>query len=151
MADLGRWAKKMDSGFSTSIPLSIALYGLFLAATAGVWHQFKKSRLKQWARTEGKVVAYKERQVEDGAVYDPIITFSDSNGRETTIRPKEWWTRKQLKVGAAISVVFNPAKPKRAFIDTWSSCYPEVIALFALSGFMIFGACGMAMFFYAVK
>ncbi len=141
-----------DLGFSVSIPLVIATYGVAIGVAAVLWYLFKKRRLAGWTRVSGRVESYEAIPGEDGGFrYNPRVVFWDSFGREVRFQVAAQWTREVYEVGGEIPVLFCPSDSRRAVIDRWAESYTEVIVLGILSVFMLSGAAGMAIFFHSAK
>jgi Protein of unknown function (DUF3592) len=76
----------------------------------------------------------------------PVLRFTARTGQAVQFTPARGSDPPQLSVGRTVGVLYDPAHPHEARIDTWLSRwgYPTVISAFLLLGGL--AVCGIAFF-----
>jgi Protein of unknown function (DUF3592) len=80
-------------------------------------------------------------QAEQGAVdhQDPLVRFTTRTGQVVQFLPTKIWPPPQLPVGHAVGVLYDPANPQHARLNTWTSRWGVPIVSYLLYfGFGLF-------------
>jgi len=119
------------------------------SAVLGAWVTY--DRLQFVARAEpvtGTVVGFTETIKRDDdrkptTMYSPQITFDAPNGETITYRPNSSSSRPGYEVGEKIDMLYDPANPANAVIDSWwQKWFGSVIAAILI---LAFGGSAMLM------
>jgi hypothetical protein len=88
----------------------------------------KKSQYDGWATTNGRLVGFKEQQGKYEKVFAPIVTFSDSSGKEVTFTSRLAFSNKRFNVGDDVPVLYSPLDSSKAMIArTFDLYFVEII------------------------
>jgi hypothetical protein len=75
----------------------------------------------------------------DGTVYAPVVSFKTADGREVTFTSIEHAARSKYPLGLHLRVLYDPARPQRAEIDSWETLWLFGSA-FVVGGLALVGA-----------
>lgn len=79
-------------------------------------------------------------------VYAPVVRFADSSGREVEFTSDVAGSGIESRVGAAVTVVYDPDNPENARLDGAVSLYAGPAALLVIGlGFALLGAIGIGL------
>lgn len=105
---------------TTPFPLLPAVtsgFGLLLLGLASALYLRKKSKYSGWAKTKGKLDAFKEERGRHGQVFAPIVTFQDSSGQAITFTSRLSSSNKRFAIGDDVPILYSPLDSSNALID----------------------------------
>lgn len=117
--------------------------GLALLAGAGYLYQSKQTFLSQATQTEGVVVDLSLSRSDNSDVYYPVVTFQTQSGESVQFKASVGSNPPSYEEGEKVEVLYDPAAPKEAEINSFSSLYlaPLILGIlgsvFFLIGFSI--------------
>ena len=115
---------------------SIAVIMLLVAAVSS-YDAFVRSNIEE--RASGIVVETVEQAGDEDTVFSyPVVAFTDRDGQSHTVQVPEGSSPPEWSAGDAVTVLYDPANPQSARIDSWSS----TLLLWLLPG--ITGIAGIA-------
>ena len=81
---------------------------------------------------EGKVLRMEKRKSSEGAIYYPVFSFIDREGKEHEIHSSYGSYPPRYEVGDSISVLYEPQNPRKAEIDSFLSLWLGPVIGFVL-------------------
>lgn len=75
-------------------------------------------------------------------MYAPLVKFTTHTGTHITFKGQTYSDTAHYKVGDSIGVIYDPAHPEGALIDTWSETWFWPWLATALGAFLILGGIG---------
>jgi hypothetical protein len=87
----------------------------------------------------GELVAYRsERDDEGDWLHQPVYRFNDASGQTIIAsNPRNVWVVRQLKVGPACDLVYNPANPAQIWRDNWRDFWLLPTVLWGVSALLL--------------
>ena len=118
-----------------SLPHASSLIPLLGLPVLLAWVLRKRRRLAGWSRASGVVIALWR----PGKVPAPVIRFHSADAREFTHRSNTGSNMPGFKVGEAVVVLYDPADPSRAVIQSFVQLWiGECFAALALVAGLVF-------------
>ena len=118
------------------------LFGALLVAV-GVWFMVKGTPLqRRGARTTGRVVALQREQNPvdaDGSIshsYSPVLEFRTAGGEQVQAVARSGGNPAPARVGDDVRVLYDPADPSVADIETFRGGWLSLLAVLAGAGFI---------------
>ena len=118
------------------------LFGALLVAV-GVWFMIKGTPLqRRGARTTGRVVALQrdpDTVDPDGASvssYSPVLEFRTAGGEQVQAVARSGGNPAPARVGDDVRVLYDPADPSVADIETFRGGWLSLLAVLAGAGFI---------------
>jgi hypothetical protein len=98
--------------------------GVGLLAGAFYWGYQSSSESSEFARAEGTVVDLQfDEDTDGGGVYRPLVEFVDAGGSRRTFLSSYGSYPAPYDVGDKVGVLYNPANPSDATMDSFGALY----------------------------
>lgn len=122
----GNWVKE------TSLAVSLNMIWVLLALLAA-WLGWRSYTLSaNGSVAEGTVVRLLDDQVSFDSDFTPIVEF-EVDGKTYTVQSQNtyrWWDRYlRFKVGGQVEMLYDPANPEKAEINSWLDIWTEPLIL----------------------
>ena len=99
--------------------MTVALLVLGLAlASGGIAGQHRFRRLARATGVSGTIVDYEDRFTGRSGASFPVVDFHTVNGTTMRVTMRQGRLFTQPRVGSQVKVIYNPAKPDVAYIDS---------------------------------
>ena len=118
--------------------VAVLVLGLALAS-GGIAGQYRFRRLAKATGVSGTIVDYEDRFYGRSGASFPVVGFHTANGTTMRVTVRHGRLFSEPAVGSQVKVIYNPAKPDVAYIDSAGLRYGPVLivvvglALVALS------------------
>lgn len=84
------------------------------------------------ATASGRIVAFETREDDGSALYLPIVSFADRQGRSHRFTSLAGGTKQSPPVGSSVTVRYLPSSPEQAFIASLLHMWAAPLAFFVL-------------------
>lgn len=122
--------------------------GLVMLLGGAFWYDYSRGISLRGVTTEGIVYGYSQTQdIEtDAWLYSPLIEFKTEGGQSQTFSSNTKSTARPYEVGDHVEIIYDPADPERALINSVSALYFGPILLLGIG--LLFTALGLLGHYY---
>jgi hypothetical protein len=121
--------------------VTVALLVLGLAlASGGIARQHRFRRFAKATGVSGTIVDYEDRFTGRSGASFPVVDFHTLNGTTMRVTVPQGRLFTQPRVGSQVKVIYNPAKPDVAYIDSAGLRYGSSLFVLAGLGLVILSA-----------
>lgn len=112
--------------------------GVVFGILAFALFQKKRSKLALCHRTQGEVIAVKEKAGSEAATYHPVIKYRASNGEQITFESNYGSSKWKVKIGDRLNILVNRTNPTDAEVEIFMAQWglPLVFAIISAMGFI---------------
>lgn len=129
---------------AAKIGLFFAAFGLIFAGIGGYFFVKDQRLAASGVRASGEVVALHESYDSDGdRTYAPVFVFQDANGTRHEVTSSVKTSPPAFSRGEAIEVIYDPALPGQAVIDSFTQRHLFPLAFGGMGG--VFAAIGLGL------
>ena len=111
----------------------LIIFGVPLAAIGGLMLRQQIRLRRKGVRVMGTVTRTQEEHTQGGVSYTPVVRFHTQAGKEIETATKVGTPWKGRRVGTVVPVIYDPARPTLAQIDT-----PGGRGVLTVSGLVMF-------------
>ena len=122
-----------------TVALLVLVLGLALAS-GGIAGQRRFRRLARATSVIGTIVGCEDRFTGRSGVTYPVVDFRTLNGKTKRVTVPQGRVFIQPKVGSQVKVIYNPAKPDVAYIDSARFRYGSYLFVIAGLGLVVLSA-----------
>jgi hypothetical protein len=119
--------------------LAVLVLGLALAS-GGVAGQFRSRRLARATGVSGIVVDYEDRFTGRSGASFPVVAFHTLNGKTMRVTMRQGRLFTYPGVGSQVKVIYDPAKPEVAYIDSTGFRYGSAVFVIVGLGLVVLAA-----------
>jgi hypothetical protein len=122
------------------IGIIFALFGLAALILSVGLIRASLRRQRNWRKSQGVVINYRESHRNGQVVYRREIQFTDDGGKQHIFAAGTASQKRFNKIGDSIALLYSPDAPEKAVVNSFSDLYagPTIIALLAI-GFLGLG------------
>jgi hypothetical protein len=121
--------------------MTVALLVLGLAlASAGIAGQHRSRRLARATGVSGTIVDYEDRFTGRSGATFPVVDFRTLNGKTMRVTMRQGRLFTYPRVGSHVKVIYDPAKPDVAYIDSAGFRYGSSVFVVVGLGLVVLSA-----------
>ena len=121
--------------------MTVALLVLGLAlASGGIAWRHRSRRLARATGVSGTIVAYEDRFNGRSGASFPVVAFHTLNGTTMRVTMRQGRLFSFPRVGSQVKVIYDPAKPDVAYIDSARFRYGSYLFVIAGLGLVVLSA-----------
>ena len=99
------------------MPVAVLVLGLALVGGGVAW-QRRSRRLARATGVSGTIVDYEDRFTGKSGASFPVVAFHTLNGKTMRVTMRQGRLFTYPRVGSQVKVIYDPAKPDVAYIDS---------------------------------
>ena len=121
--------------------MTVALLVVGLAlASGGIAGQLRSRRLGRATGVSGTIVDYEDRFTGRSGASFPVVDFRTVNGRTMRVTMRQGRLFTYPRVGSQVKVIYDPAKPDVAYIDSAGYRYGSSVVVIVGLGLVVLSA-----------
>ena len=121
------------------MPVALLVLGLALASGGIAW-QRRSRRLARATGVSGTVVDYEDRFTGRSGASFPVVAFHTLNGKTMRVTMRQGRLFSYPQVGSQVKVIYDPAKPEVAYIDSAGFRYGYAVFVIVGLGLVVLSA-----------
>jgi hypothetical protein len=121
------------------MPVAVLVLGLALVGGGVAW-QRRSRRLARATGVSGTIVDYEDRFTGKSGASFPVVAFHTLNGKTMRVTMRQGRLFTYPRVGSQVKVIYDPAKPDVAYIDSAGFRYGSFAIVIVGLGLVILSA-----------
>ena len=121
------------------MPVAVLVLGLALVGGGVAW-QRRSRRLARATGVSGTIVDYEDRFTGKSGATFPVVAFHTPNGKTMRVTMRQGRLFTYPRVGSQVKVIYDPAKPDVAYIDSAGFRYGSFAIVIVGLGLVVLSA-----------
>jgi Protein of unknown function (DUF3592) len=121
------------------MPVAVLVLGLALVGGGVAW-QRRSRRLARATGVSGTIVDYEDRFTGKSGASFPVVAFHTLNGKTMRVTMRQGRLFTYPRVGSQVKVIYDPAKPDVAYIDSAGFRYGSFAIVIVGLGLVVLSA-----------